>query len=151
MRVAGVDSCRGGWIAVTYDTDDGTLTPRVEVSFMALLERLRDAVSIGVDIPIGLSESGPRRCDVAVRKVLGPRRSSVFPAPDPRVLFAPTWREAEAHSRGLTGKGISQQSFAIRRKAAEVNWAMQWESQDRVFEVHPEVCFWAMAGRRPMA
>ena len=45
MRVAGVDSCRGGWIAVTYDTDDGVLTPRVEVSFMALLERLRDAVA----------------------------------------------------------------------------------------------------------
>ena len=45
MRVAGVDSCRGGWIAVTYDTDDRVLTPRVEVSFMALLERLRDAVA----------------------------------------------------------------------------------------------------------
>lgn len=45
MRLAGVDSCRGGWIAVTYDTDVGTLTPRVEVSFLAQLERLRDAVA----------------------------------------------------------------------------------------------------------
>jgi predicted RNase H-like nuclease len=150
MRVAGVDSCRGGWLAVTYDTDTGQLSPRAHLSFMALLESIPEAAAIAVDMPIGLSEDGPRRCDIEARKVLGPRRSSVFPAPDPRVLFAPTWWEAEQRSRALTGKGISRQSFAICRKVAEVNWAMQWESQARVFEVHPEVCFWALANRRPM-
>lgn len=27
---------------------------------------------------------------------------------------------------------------------------MQWQSQDRVVEIHPEVSFWALAGRQPM-
>jgi predicted RNase H-like nuclease len=151
MQVVGVDSCRGGWLAVTYDTETGTLAPRAHLSFMALLESVPDAAAIAVDIPIALSERGPRLCDVAARKVLGPRRSSVFPAPDPRILFEQTWWEAERRSRKLTGKGVSQQTFAICRKVAEVNWAIQWEDQARVFEVHPEVCFWALAGRQPMA
>ncbi|MBW3631956.1 MAG: DUF429 domain-containing protein [Chloroflexi bacterium] len=50
----------------------------------------------------------------------------------------------------LTGKYISAQAFAICRKVAEVNWAMAWVEQDRVFEIHPEVSFWALAGGQPM-
>ena len=150
MHVVGVDSCKGGWVAVLYDTDAASLSARAYLSFAALLDAYPDAEAIGVDIPIGLSEGKPRQCDVASRRILGPRRSSVFPAPDPRVLFEPTWWHAEARSRALTGKGISQQSFAICRKVLEVNWAMQWENQDRVFETHPEVGFWALAGRKPM-
>ncbi|MBW3631957.1 MAG: DUF429 domain-containing protein [Chloroflexi bacterium] len=91
MRVVGVDGCREGWVAVTWDTEARTpqeaLSARVHTSFMDLLDACQEAMAIGVDIPIGLSESEPRQCDIAARKVLGPRRSSVFPAPDPRVVF----------------------------------------------------------------
>ena len=150
MRVVGVDGCRGGWLAVAYDADTGTLSPRVHFSFAEVLDVYEDAAVISVDIPIGLSEGEPRLCDLAARKLLGPRRSSVFPAPDPRLLFEPTFRRAMTRSFDLTGKYLSQQSFAICRKVAEVNWAMALQSQDRVCEVHPEVSFWRVAGGRPM-
>lgn len=150
MQVVGVDSCREGWVSVTWNLDDNTLAPRVHRSFAQLLAFHQDAAAIGVDIPIGLNEGTPRRCDIAARKVLGPRKTSVFPAPDPRLLFELGWREADSWSRALNGKGLSQQTFGILRKTAEVNWAMQGENQDRVFEVHPEVSFWALSGRLAM-
>jgi predicted RNase H-like nuclease len=151
MRVIGVDGCPGGWVAISYDSDARTLEPLVHRSFADLLAAYPDAASIGVDIPIGLAEGRPRRCDVEARRVLGPQRSSVFPAPDPRVIDAPTYAEALALSRSLTGGGISRQAFAIFGKVAEVNRALTPELQSRVVEVHPEVSFWALAGERPMA
>jgi predicted RNase H-like nuclease len=154
MRVVGVDGCPGGWVAVTWNTEaqapEDILSACVFSSFMELLDANRDAAAIGVDIPIGLSEGEPRLCDLAARKVLGPRRSSVFPAPDPRILFEPTYQRAHGRLMDLTGKAISWQTFAICPKVAEVNWAIAWERQDRVFEIHPEVSFWALARRQPM-
>nr|MBA2276485.1 DUF429 domain-containing protein [Chloroflexia bacterium] len=150
MRVVGVDGCPGGWVAVSWDVEARTLTPVVHGSFPALLAAYPDAAVIGVDIPVGLAANGPRRCDVEARKVLGPRRSSVFPAPHPDVLDAPTYAEALALSHTLTAKGISRQGFAIYAKVAEVNRVFTLELQRRVFEVHPEVSFWALAGQRPM-
>lgn len=151
MQVVGVDGCPGGWIAISYDTAAPTLEPRVHRSFADLLAAYPDAACIGVDIPIGLAEGQARRCDVEARRVLGPRRSSVFPAPDPRLIDIPTYAEALARSRSLTGGGISCQSFAIFGKVAEVNRALTPELQSRVVEVHPEVSFWALAGEQPMA
>jgi predicted RNase H-like nuclease len=150
VQVVGVDGCPGGWVAVVFDLETRALTPRFHGSFQQLLDAYQDAAAIGVDIPIGLSEGAPRACDVEARKVLLHRRSAVFPAPDPRVLFEPTYEDANAQSLVLTGKGISHQAFNICRKIAEVNWAMQRQDQERVFEVHPEVSFWALAGGRPM-
>lgn len=150
MRVVGVDGCPGGWVAMVYDVEARTLTPRVHPAFEDLLAAYPDAAAIGIDIPIGLSQNGARPCDVAARRLLGPRRSSVFPAPDPRLLDAPTYAEALTLSRTTAGKGISKQGFAIYPKVAEVNRALTPEQQGRVFEVHPEVSFWALAGRRPM-
>lgn len=150
MRVVGVDGCPGGWVAIAYDAGAGSLTPRVHPYFADLLAAYPDAPCIAVDIPIGLAEGEPRRCDVEARRVLGPRRSSVFPAPDPRVLTAPTYEQAIGRARALTGAGISKQAHAIYPKVLEVNWAVTPALQDRVFEVHPEVGFWALAGERPM-
>ena len=86
MRVVGVDGCRGGWVAVAYDVETGTLTPHFHTPFQEVLDAYPDAVAIGVDIPIGLSEREPRACDLEARKVLRWERSAVFPAPDPRLL-----------------------------------------------------------------
>jgi predicted RNase H-like nuclease len=130
-----------------FDLEPRALTPRFHGSFQQLLDAYQDAAAIGVDIPIGLSEGASRACDIEARKVLLHRRSAVFPAPDPRVLFEPTYEDATARSLALSGKGMSQQAFNICRKIAEANWAMLWQDQERVFEVHPEVSFWALAGR----
>ena len=151
MRVVGVDGCPGGWLAVAYETDDGSLVPRVHRSFADLLAAEPDAACVAIDIPIGLVEGESRACDRDARKALGPRRSSVFPAPDPRLLDATTYAEANQRARILTGAGVSAQAFGIYPKVRDVNRAMTSALQRRVVEVHPEVCFWALAGRTPMA
>ena len=71
----------------------------------------------------------------------------MFSAPDRRLLQYSTYAEASAFSRQHSGKGITQQGFAIFKKIAEVDAAMSPDLQSRVFEVHPEVCFRAAAGR----
>lgn len=150
MRVVGVDGCPGGWVAVEWNTEGRTLTPRVYPGIAALLDAHADVEAIGIDIPIGLAKGVPRGADVAARRVLGPRRSSVFPAPDPRLLDAPTYAEAAALARSLIGKGITVQAFGIFPKVAEVNQTVTPDMRGWVFEVHPEVSFRALAGR-PMA
>ncbi|MCL5743721.1 MAG: DUF429 domain-containing protein [Acidobacteria bacterium] len=119
--------------------------------FQRVLDQYSDASCVAIDIPIGLPQGQPRHCDLQARAVLGPRRNSVFPAPDRRLLDASHYGEALARSRLITGKGISKQTFAISHKIADVDRLMTPELQVRVVEIHPEVCFWAMAGRRPMA
>jgi len=99
---------------------------------------------IVIDIPIGLLDlyvPGGRDCDREIRKLLGqPRGSSVFSAPSRATLGARTYDEARPHH-------ISQQAFGILSKVRAVDEAMTPELQDRVFESHPEVAFWSLAGR----
>lgn len=78
----GVDGCKAGWISVQRDGDG--LRFAIHVTFAQLLLTHPDA-TIAIDIPIGLTETGePRLCDVVARRLIGPRRSSIFPAPDRR-------------------------------------------------------------------
>src|SRR5262249_8842270 len=75
---AGVGGCAGGWVAVRLR--DGSWDGYEDfATFADLLARLTSAAAIGVDIPIGLPLSYPRPADVAARKFVGPRGSSVFP------------------------------------------------------------------------
>lgn len=162
MRVVGVDGCPGGWVAVTWNPEararEDILSARIFNSFMKLLDANREATAIGVDIPIGLSEGEPRQCDLAARKAISPRGAAVFPAPDSRLLDALIQANVSAHdfrhalslAHELTDKGISKQAFYICPKIAEVNLVMTPELQQRIIEVHPEVSFWAMAGKQPM-
>src|SRR5207248_318782 len=78
--LAGVDGCRGGWVVAW----DGGL--EVLPTFADIVARRFDLVL--VDIPIGLLDTGPRRCDVEARSLIGARRSSVFPAPSRHLLRA---------------------------------------------------------------
>jgi predicted RNase H-like nuclease len=74
--VAGVDACRGGWIAIVLE--DGRFADALFASgFVRLLDGLARAAAVGVDIPIGLPEEGQRAADLAARAFVGPRRGSV--------------------------------------------------------------------------
>lgn len=86
MQVVGVDGYTGGWRAAVYDAMQQSFTLRTYTRFRELIEDCSDAACIAVDIPIGLAEGEARRPDLEARKVFGPRRSSVFPAPDHRLL-----------------------------------------------------------------
>ena len=75
-----------------------------------------------IDIPIGLAARRDPGGPTSRRgRRLGPRRSSVFPAPARSVLAATTYEEACALSRAACGKAISKQLFNILPKIREVD------------------------------
>jgi predicted RNase H-like nuclease len=134
--VAGVDACRGGWVAVLIER--GSIADSVfDPSCRELLDGLRSASHIAIDIPIGLPAEGVRAADIEARAFVGPRRSSVFSAPPRPTILAVTYAEAR-----LTTPSLSAQSFALAKKILEVEKCLD----DRLFEVHPEVSFAALAG-----
>ncbi len=144
--IAGVDGCRAGWVVATLDRTSGGLSVEVATHFAALLALRPAWAAIAVDIPIGLPERGPRACDLAARKLLGPRATSrVFPAPLRDVLFEDTYAGACRRSRALHGKALSRQAFAILPKIREVDAALRARPRAPVFEVHPELSFRALA------
>lgn len=70
MKVVGVDGCRGGWLAMCWDVEQGIVTPRIHKTLACLIDHYADVETIGIDIPIGLSDTGTRTCDVEARRVL---------------------------------------------------------------------------------
>ena len=139
--LVGVDGCRAGW-AVAVDHGDGTTE-------LAVVGRFAEVLALGaglvaLDMPIGLPAVGPRSCDVAARRRLGARRSSVFPAPVRAVLGARDHADAVARSRAACGRGLSIQTWNLVPKIAEV--AAEVEPGDAVAEVHPELSLATLAG-----
>jgi predicted RNase H-like nuclease len=143
MIVVGVDGCNAGWVAAAWNTRKLSIDISVHATFSGLLSVFEHAKAIAVDIPIGLIECR-RACDVEARAELTCRKSSVFPAPDPRVVCMTDYGEARKRMEDLCGKSISAQAFGIYPKVCEVNKCMTPELQGRVIEIHPELCFWAM-------
>jgi predicted RNase H-like nuclease len=135
--VAGVDGCRGGWAVAVADADT-ILDVQVVARFADVLALGCDAFA--VDMPIGLLDRGPRACDVEARRLLGPRRASVFPAPTRPMLAAASYADA------LAIAGLSKQAFNLLPKIREVDAAMSPRLQDTVVEVHPELCFSRLIG-----
>jgi predicted RNase H-like nuclease len=141
-RVAGVDLARGGWAVVVLEDDRVVDAFRCESFADALLV---EAEVIGVDIPVGIPEHGMRPADQAARRFVGPRASSVFTTAVRPVLEAETYAEARAVATELTGKSISAQAYALRRRILEVDEYAH--ADERVLEVHPEVSFRELAHR----
>jgi predicted RNase H-like nuclease len=150
MFVAGVDGCRGGWVAFKVDlTVHATSVEIIDLPSW-LRHRPPGLACVGIDIPIGLLD-GSRDCDKAARKLLGqPRGTSVFAAPCRAALSAKTHAAASATNLRITGRGLSQQAWGISNKIRQVDGAITLDCQPWAFEVHPEVCFWALNQRRPM-
>lgn len=150
MRVAGIDGCRGGWVGFKVDLEFFSTSVEL-IDLPSILRNRPDGLAIlAIDIPIGLLD-GPRACDKAARKLLGRKRgSSVFAPPCRAALSATNHAAASATNLRITGRGLSQQAWSIAPKIKQVDDAVTPEHQKWVFEVHPEVCFWALAGEHPM-
>jgi predicted RNase H-like nuclease len=142
--VAGVDGCKGGWATIAH-SEDGALEVKVVEQFVDIRPR-PDVVAI--DVPIGLTEQGPRLCDVLARKLIGPRASSVFAAPVRSVLECKDYEQARRVSVEAQGASLSAQCFAIVPKISEVDAALREDPdlQAATYEVHPEVSFAAWNG-----
>jgi predicted RNase H-like nuclease len=115
-------------------TGDGGL--EVVLAFADVLTMVDGVVA--VDMPIGLpAEQASRACDVLIRRQLGPRRSSVFPAPGRGVLSASSFAD-------VTGLSIQAWNLVAKIREVDLVWV------PRVVEVSPELSLATMAGA-PMA
>jgi predicted RNase H-like nuclease len=129
----------------------GALTVQVVAGLDGVVAALQsgDLAAAAIDIPIGLAASQSRACDREARRLLGPRRSSVFPAPVRAVLAARTYAEACEISRAACGKGLSKQLYNIVNKIREVDAVQSPRLQRQLFEASPELSFAVMAGDAP--
>jgi predicted RNase H-like nuclease len=129
-RVAGVDGCKLGWVAVVLAGGrflEARLIPGVEASF----DEFADVGRIAIDVPIGY---GPREADGLARALVG--GSSVFSIPE-RERFEASFGE---------GGGISAQAHALGDRIRHVTDLASHDPRFR--EVHPELCFTAMNGMK---
>lgn len=151
--IAGVDGCKAGWIALIERVLAGQIDSAVSSTPRDLCRLLAGARVIAVDVPIGLTDCGPRVCDAAGRRCLGRQRSSsVFPTPIRPALRATTREEASDIQETIDGRRIGVQAWGIFPKIREWDSCLRANAQiaKQVFEVHPEVCFWALNGSKPM-
>ncbi len=169
-KFVGVDGCRYGWFSVGLDQEGNLVKSGVFGTFSELLACHSEADLILVDMPIGLPDGpGGRDCDKVARKKLeGSRGSSVFPTPTRQTVrevmrrpFPTTEtdrkRDFAAASKvecETAQKGLTWQSFYIARKIGEVDILLTAKTEvprPPIREVHPEVCFWALNGCKPMS
>ena len=140
----GVDGTRGRWVTIAVDRGGRFSSAAVLESLEDVLALHGDADAFGIDVPLGMPETGPRAADAEARLALGSRRATIFMTPPRAVLEAPTYADARVRATALTGKSISAQSYALRHNVLEADGL---RADPRVFEVHPELAFSAMAGR----
>ena len=151
--VAGLDGCKAGWFVVVAVPKQDQFDCFVAASIADAWERLSDSAAVGIDIPIGIPDSGTRSCDRLARKLLSPwRTSSVFPAPIRPVLGATSYRKASEIRESIDGKRMSAQAFHILGKIVEVDRFMRSTApaRKRVYEVHPELAFAALNDGKPL-
>ena len=155
--VAGVDGCRTGWLCVT-EADD-SLRAFVARDISHLVQQLPAETLVGIDIPIGLPEVDSRQCDLEARRLLGPRRVSVFPAPL-RSTIERTSNDtpyadvnAEQRQHHARAKGLSQQAWRLLPKIREIDTFLRKDPSraERILEVHPELSFYFWNGAAPLS
>jgi predicted RNase H-like nuclease len=161
-RVAGLDGCRGGWVAVLLDGDTANIRAERVDAVSELFARTNAPQIVAIDMPIGLPEQiglDGRAPERLVRPLLGARQSSVFSIPSRVAVYASLDEaipEAErywhccavARATSDGAKAIAKQCFHIFPKIVEVDTLLRAQSDlvPRVHECHPEVAFWAMNG-----
>jgi predicted RNase H-like nuclease len=147
VRALGIDGCRAGWLYVCQDLATGAISAGVLRSIEEVLAFPAARTVVGIDMPIGIPDAGPRACEKAARRLLGrPRASSVFPVPARDVLHAATYADARRMGK------LNLQTWNIVPKIREVDEFLRSHSSYRsVFhEAHPELSFLRWNGGRPM-
>lgn len=142
-RALGIDAAGvHGWLGVVID-DGGFCGARLG-SVQAIIEWAEPVDAIGIDIPIGHVAGGLRRGDVEARQFVGPRGSSVFPAPPAEALAAGSYAAANGLLAAMGAPQMSKQAWSLLPKMVEA--AGVAATDRRLHEVHPEVSFCELAG-----
>ena len=150
--IAGVDGCKGGWIAAFLDlAAEAPPVLRVVSEFRELLAG--SPALIAVDMPIGLPdqiEGSGRGPEQLVRPLLGQRQSSVFSIPSRAAVEAEDYGEAcrRALATSQPTRKVSKQGFHLFPRIREIDTLLRAEPglQERIREVHPELAFATMRG-----
>lgn len=103
--------------------------------------------ALAIDMPIGLLDVHPRTADVEARRLLGKRRSSVFPTPVLAARDATGYHDACDRSRASCGKALSRQAWNLMPKIRQLDRLVEASDQPRVVEAHPECAFFRLSGR----
>ncbi|MEQ1754874.1 MAG: DUF429 domain-containing protein [Micropepsaceae bacterium] len=145
QRVAGVDGCRSGWLVVESGLNLNRASWKIASDWNAIDA---NAEVIAVDMPIGISSSGVRQCEVEARNILSPCASRVFKTLPRGALRYPQnhWEKANQWSKSQGFGGISKQIWNIRPKIIEIDAVMSRKLQDTVHEAHPELAFARLNG-----
>lgn len=152
--ISGLDGCRGGWFAVTKDVDSGNVSWGVFATIEMFIQSQPALQVVAIDIPVGLSERGPRACDIEARHILGKDRgSSVFSAPIRSMLVANSYREACDIGFQIEKRKLTYQTWNIMPKIREVDTQLQKDHKlrEKLYEVHPEVSFFFLGGKRRLS
>jgi predicted RNase H-like nuclease len=163
MRVLGVDAYRKGprkgWIGVELD-HGAFVDAHIADRLTTLLSAVNDIQAVGIDMPLGLVETGRRQTDLDAHAFLGPRRNSVFLMPlravwkrEDNTWYDDSWEQANQRCWQLSrnelfpdGYGLSRQAWGLRVKLCEANECLATKKYP-LYEVHPEVSFAAMNGK----
>lgn len=165
--VAGLDGCKGGWVAV-WLAPDGTARAERIAGVAELFERPDAPTLAAIDMPIGLPEQvgpGGRAPESRVRPLLGRRQFSVFSIPSRAAVYAALDVEAfpeegvryrhacaVALATSQPPRKISRQAFHIFPKIVEIDSLLRArpDLRARLHECHPEVSFREMNGQSPL-
>ncbi len=136
---AGIDGCRGGWIAVIFDDSwKACLYKNIQCYW----DNNKHIGLVLIDIPIGLK--GDRDCDKLARKMLpASRKSTIFNTPAAECLDIEDYKKASQINYDICGKRLSKQSFYLMPKIREVDDFLDNSKEARkvFYESHPELCF----------
>jgi predicted RNase H-like nuclease len=130
-RVLGADACKAGWVGVVLH--DGGATVHVAETIAALVadaEVNGHLAVIGIDVPIGLPDTGRHSADMPAYQLVGARRSSVFMTPVRAALEAGSHAAAVHVNREWAGQGVSAQVYGLQSKIFEVDgWVRHAQRQ----------------------
>lgn len=148
-KFVGVDWAGKRWIVVIES--DGNIEFTAQPSVQAVWDQHSDADQILIDIPIGLPEhekQSPRNCDDAARDYLsGTRYSTVFDVPSRSAVQTSDYETAlKRNNRDIHDDSLGPQKWGFSERIHEVDVFMRGtDTDDKIRESHPEVCFAALA------
>ena len=137
---------RAGWVFVRLENGKFR-SAEFREQIAAGIGASSDAAVVAVDMQIGYPRPTAleRAADGLARNMVGPRGNAVFQALHPDVLAATDKAAAHGAWFRLTGHRVPPPALALAPRIREV--AAIAATDPRVYEVHPEVSFAALAGR----
>lgn len=150
-KYVGLEWASTGWFGVILD--DGGWDTGVYPSVWSVWKYHSDATRILLDAPIGLPADAKRACDVDARRALGSYRGRVRYTPVREAVYCGTLGEAKAANEAAAGFSIQNRVWSAVPRIREVDEFLDMypSARDRLVETHPEVCFYALNGRRAVA